>query len=433
MKRTGRRTNTLEEGIMDNSNNWLMNDRHKRCLSKCRLALARGLDLSEVTQFLVQENILTDRMVEKIESKCTRFGQNVAFLNLLPTRGPTAYKKFIDGLKETEQKYLADMLECQDTVKSSTSRCPVTEPPRNVQLPSASLVTETEHDGATNIVVEKTTKEFYRANFQRGYKMCSRPRGFALIVNVTEFDHGVPLLPRKGGNYDKENLSAVLLHLGFEILLVENKTAIEITTSLRQFANKDEHQYRDGCVIALLTHGKEDAIYGRDGNEIKVENIVTMFDNANCPNLRNKPKIFFIQACRGDEYDRGIDENDGGSRDKNRGSGCVATSSPEISFDNNRLPTRSDMIFGYATLQGQAAMRNTHHGSWYIEALVKVLARYAKNKDLAEMLTIVNSVIRGKQCHSPGSDLHNCKEMSVFHSTLCKKLYFFPGIYQANY
>ncbi|XP_039265443.2 caspase-2-like [Styela clava] len=405
----------------------------KKILQKNRLLLARSLDISELLQYLVQEGILSDRMVEKIESKCTTFGKNVAFLNILPTRGPLAFEKLVTGLKETQQDYLAEALQFDEGPRDENSNLLEGRDRTDTKFHAKeNILTSMEnpidsHDGPSNLLVEKSTLEFYRGNYNRGYKMTSRPRGYALIINVTEFDNGVDLPQRQGGNLDKENLGSVLHHLGFETLLVENRTASEISSSLETFARNENHKSRDACVVALLTHGQEGVVYGRDGKTLVIEDIISLFDNANCPNLRNKPKIFFVQACRGDLYDRGIDEIDGGA--KIRKSRCT-TSTFDYSFDEPRLPTRSDMLFGYATQRGQAAMRNTHHGSWYIEALVKVLAKNAKNHDLAEMLTSVNSVIKGMQCHSPGSDLHNCKEMPIFHSTLCKKLYLFPGIFQ---
>lgn len=410
----------------------------KKALLKNRLMLARSLDLGELLQYLVQEGIFNDRMVEKIESKSTTFGRNVAFLNSLPTRGPNAYDKFIEGLHETHQEFIIEQLLKSKPTENVENRPPPAQTntewlTKEHSLRSASgnpgPVSVDFHDGSRKLMVEKTTFEFYKSSFHRGYKMTSRPRGYAMIVNVTEFDSAVDLSHRQGGNLDKENLGQVLQHLGFETLIVENQTAEEIRTTLKSFAQRNEHKTRDACVVALLTHGSEGSIYGRDGETVLIQDIFSYFDNAHCPNLRNKPKIFFIQACRGDSYDGGIDVADG--RTKMRRSSCVASGS-DVNFDEPRLPTRSDMIFGYATQLGQAAMRNTHHGSWYIEALVKVLAKSAKNRDLAEILTSVNSVIKGMQCHSPGSDLHSCKEMPIFHSTLCKKLYLYPGIFESQ-
>jgi hypothetical protein len=34
-----------------------------------------------------------------------------------------------------------------------------------------------------------------------------------------------------------------------------------------------------------------------DGEPLGVKNIINQFDTANCPNLKGKPKLFFIHAC----------------------------------------------------------------------------------------------------------------------------------------
>ena len=71
---------------------------------------------------------------------------------------------------------------------------------------------------------------------------------------------------------------------------------------LREFAARTEHASSDACIICLLSHGEEGFMFGTDGKKIPLEEIFLLFDNRHCPALLNKPKIFFIQACRGGEF-----------------------------------------------------------------------------------------------------------------------------------
>ncbi len=59
------------------------------------------------------------------------------------------------------------------------------------------------------------------------------------------------------------------------------------------------HQSFDCFVLAILSHGIEGAIYGVDERVVKIEHITTYFEGRQCPTLAGKPKLFFLQACRG--------------------------------------------------------------------------------------------------------------------------------------
>ncbi|KAL1481716.1 hypothetical protein MTO96_050388, partial [Rhipicephalus appendiculatus] len=49
-----------------------------------------------------------------------------------------------------------------------------------------------------------------------------------------------------------------------------------------------------------MSRGDKDTILGVDGEELNlVEDVYEQFNNENCPALQGKPKLFFIQACRG--------------------------------------------------------------------------------------------------------------------------------------
>jgi len=75
----------------------------------------------------------------------------------------------------------------------------------------------------------------------------------------------------------------------------------EIKTLLQSERHSDGHQSADAFVLVLLTHGSQGSIFGIDGEKVRIEFITTLFDGNHCPQLQNKPKLFFIQACQGSE------------------------------------------------------------------------------------------------------------------------------------
>ena len=72
----------------------------------------------------------------------------------------------------------------------------------------------------------------------------------------------------------------------------------EILGSLRYFVSRFSTD--DGSsVVVLMSHGEDGYIRGKDGREIYLKEVLQLFKPDRCPNLRNKPKMFFVQACRG--------------------------------------------------------------------------------------------------------------------------------------
>ena len=68
--------------------------------------------------------------------------------------------------------------------------------------------------------------------------------------------------------------------------------------NLRELS-KLNHAPFDCLVVAILSHGVDGGIYGTDEQLVKVEDVVKYFDGQNCPTMAGKPKLFFLQACRG--------------------------------------------------------------------------------------------------------------------------------------
>lgn len=64
--------------------------------------------------------------------------------------------------------------------------------------------------------------------------------------------------------------------------------------------SRDESLENDECfVMFVMSHGKDNCVFGSDGRAVRISEIITPFTNANCTFLKNKPKLVFFQACRG--------------------------------------------------------------------------------------------------------------------------------------
>lgn len=275
-------------------------------------------------------------------------------------------------------------------------------------------------DGPVSVRVEHSSRQFYQSMQHKAYRMVGMPRGQALIINVNEV-HDKP--PRRGTDIDRDNLHNLLKQLYFEVTVYNDQddlTALGIVNKLKAFAAKREHIIGDASILCLLSHGEEGYIFGTDGKRIPLDEIFLLFDNHRCPALLNKPKVFFIQACRGGALDRGVkmplDETDGGP-------------GPQSATSLVQHPSMSDMLICYPTMEGYFAWRNRERGSWYIEAVVQVFMHYAKSEDICAMLNRVNELVSRKVSRCMQAEMDRMSQMSEYKSSLRRPyLFFFPGI-----
>ena len=99
--------------------------------------------------------------------------------------------------------------------------------------------------------------------------------------------------------------------LHFNVEHEKNLSYINFKRVIRTFAANPKHRETDMMILVVLSHGRDGQIITSDGRNIETEQIYAEFNNANCPNLRGKPKFFIVQACRGDDTDKvSLDEQD---------------------------------------------------------------------------------------------------------------------------
>ncbi|XP_013385621.1 cell death protein 3-like [Lingula anatina] len=89
---------------------------------------------------------------------------------------------------------------------------------------------------------------------------------------------------------------------------------------------------------------------------------------------------------------------------------------------DEKLPTMADFLVAYATTPDYVAMRDTKTGTWFIQGIASVFAKYACTEDAVSLFGKVNAHIAKRQTRGLG-----IKQVSSFESTLLKKVYFFPG------
>jgi len=77
------------------------------------------------------------------------------------------------------------------------------------------------------------------------YEMNKIPHGIAVIINNYEFhstDHALkPLEGRPGSCIDEENLCCTWEYLGYEVCILKNLTAVDITQRLKQVAEQNHN------------------------------------------------------------------------------------------------------------------------------------------------------------------------------------------------
>ncbi|KAL8564477.1 hypothetical protein ACOMHN_017619 [Nucella lapillus] len=251
-----------------------------------------------------------------------------------------------------------------------------------------------------------------RQNPEKVYKMESTPRGLALIINNESFDN---LDQRHGAEQDRTQLEDCLKNvLDFDVTVKSNLKAQDMLHALKEFSQNPILAEVDSCIIVVMSHGSsDDVIFGTDGRVerhpqrgtyITIHQINNLFSNLACPNMSNKPKLLFIQACRGNLEDTM--------------EGLVPAAKDVALMDRQACRTVGaycDMARLHATVPGMVAYRHT-----LIPVIVDVFTKNAATLPFQNMVTEINRQmanirLQGGAFISPEAG-----------STLLKTLYFNP-------
>ncbi|KAK3735750.1 hypothetical protein QZH41_000626 [Actinostola sp. cb2023] len=155
---------------------------------------------------------------------------------------------------------------------------------------------------------------------------------------------------------------------------------------------------------------------------MEVSDVRKRFDNAHCESLCGKPKLFFIQACRGKSTDFGRTVSDAPSENNENENAESQADRPTFNLKRktHKGPSTSenaDILLAYSSVEGYTSYHNTGSGSRFIRSLVQIFQDYAGIEDVQGMLTrVINKV------NSDG-EIGSKQE-----TTLTKKVFFWPGM-----
>ena len=261
------------------------------------------------------------------------------------------------------------------------------------------------------------------------YNMTAIPRGITLIINNKLFDERLqghfkdPT--RHGSEEDLRHVEALFNALGFKVYKKENLTRPQLLNELDYFACQDHSAY-DCFVLWLMSHGKSGEVFCSDGSTLCIQTVHDMFSN--CDTLRCKPKLVFIQACRGDEEDEGVTVTVDISSKMQLTSIHVDSPIDGNKLPGLRVPTHADYLFSFSTVDEHVSYRHKALGSYYVRALVETFQEHVVHDHLLDILTIVNQKVSDMEATLSSVENKNVikvfKQMPEVKHTLRKKVRF---------
>ncbi|NXQ62062.1 CASPA protein, partial [Anthoscopus minutus] len=241
------------------------------------------------------------------------------------------------------------------------------------------------------------------------YKMDGPHRGFCLIINNVNFNSS----QRKGSCKDAEQLKRVFTWLGLDVRTYTDQTSGDIKNLMETWQHVQDHKDRNCFICCILSHGKSGAIYGTDDKLVSIRMLTSHFTAKQCPQLAGKPKLFFIQACQGNNIQCPVYVDTDGTT-------SVLSSMQERVSLYESIPEDADFLLGMATVDGYVAFRHIEEGAWYIQDLCSNLQLLVpRGEDILSILTKVNEDVAKRDNPS-----RTKKQMPQPAYTLTRKLIF---------
>lgn len=235
------------------------------------------------------------------------------------------------------------------------------------------------------------------------YPMINSPHGHAIILNHHTFKDSknvIKLEDRHGTEKDVGALKELWEELDFEVKVYNDYTASEIEDLLKEIAMVWDHGRSDAFVFVILSHGYRGGFYASDCKKVDLENVES-FLCEKCNGLKDKPKVFCVQACQ------------------------IGDASEETRRGVGERRSRAHVLKFMSTVSNSLSYRDPHYGSVFVQAFVDAVRRHWRNHDLLQIGTFINSGVADKPIpvvSSDGRNINWSSQTSEVSNTLTRAL-----------
>lgn len=221
-------------------------------------------------------------------------------------------------------------------------------------------------------------KPFRQDDSQIGYyDMTAKLHGAAFIFNNKTF---LQHEERKDTERDEENLIQTVAYLGYRPVVFRDLTSsqmLSVFEKIDKYLKESDDGAKvkvahDSFICCILSHGNRGSIIGKDSISVKRESIERAVGESKT--LNGRPKIFFIQACQGDDP----------------GTEPVLT----VHADGGKTTSKRAHIYVCsATTFGDKAYRDEFLGSWFVVEVCKILCQFGKCYKLSDFQNHLNKSV----------------------------------------
>ncbi|XP_032085719.1 caspase-7-like [Thamnophis elegans] len=226
-----------------------------------------------------------------------------------------------------------------------------------------------------------------------------------IIVNYQFFQAKEELNRREGAKKEADKLFKALSKCNYDVKLFMDLTAEEIEEVYEKESRALHGKY---FVSILSSHGEEGSIMDSRGQALKLTRIYKILSPERCPHLAATSKIFFIQACRGERFDDGIQvETD--------------SSAPEEDYFSHYLSIPENTAVMFSCSPGYVSFSNQLE-SMFLRALLDVLEGEKRKLKVTTLMTWINWKV-AFFCEAKGRKYKGKKEMPCFVTNMVEEVY----------
>lgn len=205
--------------------------------------------------------------------------------------------------------------------------------------------------------------------------------GLALIVSNDYSSTRIASLTATSN--DARLLKASLVELNYTVVYKHNIRRMDLLSLLDDVTSMTFPCNFKRLVFAFSGHGTDGSnIVMQDGASVNIAFVVAKFLPVNKPHLCSIPKLFFIDACRGQRVDAGV------TFVKYDQVAAPLVARGAKALETVRYPSEGNFLIAYSTTAGYEAYEFTARGGLWMSVLAKKLL--SEDKSVVDVLTDVN-------------------------------------------